>query len=121
MGTFGISTTANYKVNTANNSHFRYGDRFSINSYFYDQLKATNKIYMAPNIGLLYQYTLPNYLADTKVNETGGYVASASAGLDVNIRKITVGTIVQLPVMQDFAHGQTVAKVSGLVHVTYTF
>lgn len=121
IGTFGINTTANYKMNTANNSHFRYGDRFSINSFFYEQLKVTNKIYMAPNIGLLYQYTSPNNLAESKVNETGGYVASASAGLDVNIRKITVGTIVQLPVVQDYAEGQTVAKVSGMVHVTYTF
>jgi len=55
------------------------------------------------------------------VNETGGYVASASAGIDVNLKSITVGTNVQLPFAQNFAHGQTVEKVSGLVHVTYTF
>ena len=121
MGKFGINTAANYKVNTVNNSHFRYGDRFNVNSFAFYQAKASNKIYMAPNIGLLYQYTLPNYLADSKVEETGGYIASASAGLDINFRKITIGTSVQLPFAQNYAHGQTVAKVSGLVHVTYTF
>ncbi len=120
-GKFGINTTANYKVNTTNNSNFKYGDRLSINSFGYYQARAGNKIYMAPNIGLLYQYTAPNNLANEKVNQTGGYIASASAGLDVNIRKITVGTSVQLPFTQNYAQGQTVAKVSGLVHVTYTF
>ncbi|HEY2726759.1 MAG TPA: hypothetical protein VGI61_06275 [Parafilimonas sp.] len=121
MGMFGINTTANYKVNTINNSHFKYGDRFSLNSFAYYQAKTGKRIYMAPNVGLLYQYTLPNHLSTSKVAETGGYVALASAGLDINFGKITVGTNVQLPFAQDYAHGQTTEKVSGLMHVTYTF
>lgn len=121
IGKVGINTTANYKANTANSNQFRYGDRFSINSLAYLQAKLAKRIYMAPNIGLLYQYTSPNQLADDKVNETGGYIATASAGLDVNLGKITAGTIVQLPFAQNYAHGQTVAKISGLMHVTYTF
>lgn len=121
MGMFGINTTANYKVNTTNNSHFRYGDRLAINSFAYYQTKATKKIYIAPNIGVLYQYTQPNYLANSKVDETGGYIASASVGLDVNFSKITVGTNIQLPFTQDYSLRQTQAKISGLVHLTYTF
>jgi len=121
MGSFGINTAANYKVNTNNNSHFKYGDRFNINSFGYYQVRASATVFMAPNIGVLYQYTLPNYLSDSKVNETGGYVTSASAGVDVNIKKITVGTNIQLPFAQDYAQGQTKAKLSGLVHITYTF
>ena len=121
MGKFGINTTANYKVNTINNSHFKYGDRFSVNSFAYYQAKTGKRIYMAPNVGLLYQYSMPNHLAKDKVEETGGYVALASAGLDVNLGKITVGTNIQVPFSQDYAHGQTVEKLSGLVHLTYTF
>ena len=121
LGIFGINTTANYKVNTINSSNFRYGDRFSINSFAYYQTKAGKGIFMAPNIGLLYLHNGQNNLAKTKVNETGGYVVSASAGLDINIRNVTVGTNVQLPFAQNFAHHQTDEKVSGLVHVTYTF
>jgi hypothetical protein len=121
MGMFGINTVANYKANTANSSQFRYGDRFAINSFAYYQAKAGKRINMAPNAGLLYEYTSPNQLANSKINETGGYIASASAGIDINIANVTVGTNVQLPVIQNYAHGQTVQKVSGLVHVTYTF
>jgi hypothetical protein len=121
IGKFGINTTANYKANTANSNQFKYGDRLAINSFAYYEAKAARKIYMAPNVGLLYQYTTPNQLADDKVSETGGYVASASAGLDINLANITIGTNVQLPFAQNYAHGQTVEKVSGLVHVTYTF
>lgn len=121
IGAVGINTTANYKVNTANNSNFKYGDRFSINSFAYYQAKAGKKIYMAPNIGLIYQYTAPNYLTNEKVEETGGYVTSASLGIDINLSKFTVGTNVQLPFAQHYALGQTVSKVNGLVHLTYTF
>jgi hypothetical protein len=121
VGKFGINTTANYKANTANSNQFKYGDRLAINSFAYYEAKAARKIYMAPNVGLLYQYTTPNQLADDKVSETGGYIASASAGLDINLSNITIGTNVQLPFVQNYAHGQTVEKVSGLVHVTYTF
>ncbi len=121
MGMFGINTVANYKANTTNSSQFRYGDRLAINSFAYYQAKAGKRINMAPNAGLLYEYTSPNQLANAKINETGGYIASASAGIDINIANVTVGTNVQLPVIQNYAHGQTVQKVSGLVHVTYTF
>jgi hypothetical protein len=121
IGKFGVNSTANYKANTANSSHFRYGDRFAANSFAYYETKAGRRIFMAPNIGLLYQYTAPNELANDKVNQTGGYIATASGGLDINITNITVGTSVQLPFAQNYAHGQTVQKVSGLVHVTYTF
>jgi hypothetical protein len=121
MGMFGINTAANYKVNTINNSHFKYGDRLSLNSFAYYQVKTGKRIYMAPNVGLLYQYIMPNHLATSKVAETGGHVALASAGLDINLGKITVGTNVQLPFAQEYAHGQTVEKVNGLMHLTYTF
>lgn len=121
LGLFGINTVANYKVNTTNSSNFKYGDRFSMNSFAYYQARASRKIYVAPNVGLLYEHATANKLATSKVEETGGYTALASTGLDVNISRLTVGTNVQLPFAQNYAHGQTEAKLRGLVHVTYTF
>lgn len=121
VGMFGINTTANYKINTTNSSHFKYGDRFSINSFAYYQAKAGKQLYMAPNIGVLYERAAANFFTENKVEETGGFVTLASAGIDVNLKNITVGTNVQLPVAQDYAHGQTEAKVRGLIHLTYTF
>ena len=48
-----------------------------------------------------------------KVDETGGYVTLASVGLEINYRNITVGTNLQLPFAEEFAHGQTEAKTRG--------
>lgn len=115
----GINTTVNYKMNTVNNSNFKYGDRLSANSFAYLQTKAGKSVFLAPNIGVLYEYALPNYLKKAKVDETGGYVTLASAGMEINYKKITIGSNVQLPFAQNYAHGQTDAKIRGLVHVTY--
>ena len=120
ISNFGINTTLNYKINTTHNS-FRYGDRFSVNSFGYYQGKLTGKIYMAPNVGVLYEHVSHNYLKSSKIAQTGGYAMLASAGLDLNFKKITVGTNVQLPFTQDYSLGQTQYKTRGLVHVTYTF
>ena len=121
INSFGINTTVNYKMNTDNNSSFRYGNRFSANSFAYYQAKINDAVYMAPNVGVLYEYTFPNHLQNSKVDQTGGYAALASAGVDVNLNKITVGTNIQLPFAQYYSLGQTQYKARGLVHVTYTF
>ena len=118
---FGINTTVNYKINTTNSSSFKYGDRFSANMFAYYQAKLTNTIYMAPNIGLLYEHVSANNFDNSKVEQTGGYASLASAGVDVNFKKITVGTNVQIPFAQKYSLGQTEYKTRGLVHVTYTF
>jgi hypothetical protein len=121
INNFGINTTVSYKINTENQSNFKYGNRFSVNSFGYYQAKLNSSISLAPNVGVLYEYVFPNKLQNTKVAQTGGYAALASAGVDVNIGKITVGTNVQLPFAQYYALGQTQYKPRGLVHVTYTF
>ncbi|HVX27669.1 MAG TPA: hypothetical protein VHB70_15060 [Parafilimonas sp.] len=118
---FGINTTVNYKINTANSSSFRYGDRFAANVFGYYEAKVSKSVYMAPNVGMMYEHVSQNRLADSKVNETGGYASLASLGLDINFKKITVGTNVQLPAFQRYSLGQTKYKTRGLVHVTYTF
>ncbi len=119
-GKFGVNTTANYKVNTTNSSHFKYGNRFSANSFAYYQMQLVKGFYIAPNIGLMYEHAAQNNLTKNKVNETGGYIALTSAGLDINFKKITLGTNVQLPCFQDYANGQTQTKIRGLVHITYS-
>ncbi len=47
---FGISTTANYKINSSNKSDFKFGDRFTINSFAYYQAALNKTVFPAPNL-----------------------------------------------------------------------
>lgn len=120
LGKIGINTSASYKINTSNNSSFLFGNRFEANSFAFYQLQFKN-IYFAPNIGIIYDNAAINHLNKNVVEQTGGYVALTATGLEVNIKKITIGANVQLPFAQNFAEGQTEAKSRGLVHATFTF
>jgi len=117
INSIGINTTAAYKINTVNNSNFRYGNRFNANSFaFYST--AVKKLGLAPNIGVLYEDAAINRLQKGAVEETGGYVALAAAGIEVNIKKLTIGGNVQAPFSQNFAQGQTTAKMRGMLHIS---
>lgn len=117
VGKWGVNTTANYKANTTNRSDFAYGNRFSANSFGYYTFKTGN-VFLSPNAGVLFERASVNHLEKSVVKETGGYVALASGGAEMNVGKVTIGANAQLPFAQDYAHGQTVAKARCLVHVT---
>lgn len=120
LGKVGINTSASYKMNTSNNNNYKFGNRLVASSFAFYQAQVKS-IFVAPNIGVLYEHAAINHLNKDVVEQTGGYVALGIAGVDVNIGKITVGANVQLPFAQNFAEGQTTAKTRGLLQATFTF
>ena len=114
----GINSTANYKLNTTNKSDYRFGNKFSANSFAYYSIKS-KKVNFAPNIGLMYEHSEGNKLKNQKIDQTGGYVASAAGGIEMNLRKVSIGVNAQLPFAQNFANGQTQTKLRAMVHVTF--
>ena len=116
---WGINTVASYKINTRNSDKYHFGDKFSA-STFASYAAKKNKTTFLPNIGLMYEHSAANTLQGEKVDQTGGYIFAAAAGLEVNIKKITVGANVQLPAGQHFAEGQTVTNVRGMAHITFS-
>ena len=96
-----------------------FGNKFSANSIaYYSFSKAKTTI--TPNAGLLYDHSGANKSANIKIAETGGYLLSTAAGVEVNFNKITIGCNAQLPLSQNFAKAQTNTKVKGMVHVTFS-
>ncbi len=113
----GVSTNVNYKINSINRSNYRFGDKFTTNSFVYYPLKIS-KLTVTPNIGILYENAAINKLHSVKVAQTGGYAGLGSVGLELGMGKITVGGNLQAPVAQNFANGQTQSKTRGMLHVT---
>ncbi len=116
---FGVTTSAQYKINTTNNDGYLFGNKLSASSIAYYTFKK-NKTTIAPNVGLLYNHNEANKSAQQKIAETGGYMVATSAGVEVSFNKITLGCNAQLPIKQNFASEQTTTKVKGMLHVTFS-
>jgi len=120
IGKLGINADVNYKINTANKADYQFGNKFSASSFAYYTLKASS-VSISPNLGLTYENSASNKLQSKIVEQTGGYLTMGVAGVEININKITVGGNLQAPLKQNFAEGQTEAKLRGMVHVTFSF
>jgi hypothetical protein len=117
----GISANATYKLNTTNKSDYKFGSKFSANSFVYYSIASTEaKVTVTPDLGVLYEHAAGNQINNSKVNFTGGNLVLASAGAEINFNKVTVGFNAQLPVSQNFAEGQTKSKVKGMMHITFS-
>ncbi|MGC4100413.1 transporter family protein [Ferruginibacter sp.] len=115
-----INTGASYKLNTANSDQYHFGNKFSASSFVSYAIEKT-KISFIPNAGLLYENTAANKLDKQAVEQTGGNLLAAAAGLEVSFKKITVGANVQVPASQHFASGQTELKTKGMLHISFSF
>ena len=114
---FGVSTGARYKINTANADKYYFGNKLSANSFAY--YSSGSKTIITPNAGFLYEHNNACKLANEKINQTGGYLFSTAAGVEVNCKKISIGCNVQLPLSQNFSDGQTKTNMKGMVHVSF--
>lgn len=113
---FGISAGMNYKINTSNSDTYKFGNKFSANSFAYYNL-GKSKTTFSPNIGLLYENASFNKLQNVKVEQTGGNLLMSAAGLEINFGKIAVGGNIQIPVVQNLSENQTKSKLRGMLHV----
>jgi hypothetical protein len=116
----GINTSATYKNNTVNKDDYKFGNKFSANSFIYYTFRVSN-FGISPNLGLMYEQTGRSKLKKDEIDLTGGKILQGSLGAEFGFNKVTVGFNTQLPVAQNFAENQTKAKVKGMVHVSFAF
>ena len=116
----GFTTNLNYKLNSSNKENYQFGNRFSSTTFFFYLMKSGG-VTLTPNAGILYEHSGVNKLNKMNVDETGGYMVAAAAGLEFSFRKITVGFNVQVPMAQDFASGQTRSKLRTMAHISFGF
>jgi hypothetical protein len=76
----GLIANANYKINTANDRHYEFGNKFTANSFIYYSVAAPSvKSVFTPNLGLLYENAGTNKLEAAKLDLTGGNMLTAAA------------------------------------------
>ena len=117
---FGFNTTATYKANTVNAEDFRFGNRLTWNSLVFYRFNL-NTITLSPNTGFMYERTKESEYLGSIIEQTGGYLLNASAGLEINFKKIAIGMNTQLPLKQSFGEGQTNSKLRGSMHISLSF
>jgi hypothetical protein len=117
---FGIANTVSYKINTANKDDYKFGNKFSANSFVYYATRIS-AIPISPNIGILYEHSGTSKLQQNKFDLTGGSSLMGSAGAEASFGKMAIGFNVQLPVAQNFAEHQTREKLKGMLHATFSF
>ena len=117
---FGLNTILNYKINTTNESDYRFGNRFTATSILSYRIPI-GSVQIVPNAGISYENTATNELKNQNVALTGGYSLVGIAGLELSVNRVQIGFNIQGPFSQGFADGQTTLKSRGMAHITYVF
>jgi hypothetical protein len=115
---FGVSASVTYKINTINDEHYKYGNKFTGNLIAYYHFSKKSVI-LTPNAGIGFENVAINELEGKNVQYTGSQVMTAIAGLELNINRINIGVNTQLPLAQNFAEGQTSLKMGAMMHITF--
>lgn len=120
IGNHGLVNNIAYKINTKNNQHYQYGNRFYVSSaYFYSLTAGAYTI--RPSGGLQLVANAANRFQGDAVQYSAGYVLNGSAG--VNLQRGKVGLLVNVfvPLTQNYFHGLTKANEQISAAWTYSF
>lgn len=119
---FGLNIDANYKINTANQQDYRFGNRASGTlAVFYVQ-KISDKFAIMPNAGIYAESSAVNLKNTFEVENTGGNLTALSVGMETYFfQKLSLGINYQMPFAQNLANKQIQAHNRALVHLTWMF
>jgi hypothetical protein len=117
---WGLSTSVNYKVNTANTDQFKFGNRATANMLVYYRV-THNSFNVAPTIGGFFEQSNSNSYQSSDILLTGGHALFATTGLEMSYSRIAFGISLQAPLAQNYSDHQTTAQTRGLTHLTFTF
>jgi len=108
-GKWGINAEINYRVNTPNIRHYKFGDRTTTyvrTFYWYGKRNVT----ILPHMGFTYERGMMDKKDGTIVDYTGSESVLASAGFDFYYKKLILNGNAQLPMYQHIAQGQVTSK-----------
>lgn len=115
----GINLNAGYKFNTKNRYGYTYGNKLNANAQLYYKFRIMHKLGIAPNAGIQYETAEKDIDNKISVYASGGNLLLATAGIEMNFKKIAIGANWQTPVSQDLGEGIVKANNRVMVHVSF--
>lgn len=116
----GFNTEIGYTVNSPNNQHFQFGNRFSTAMRLFYWKKNKQMIFL-PSIGMAYEKTQANLISSVKQDYTGGKVVLMNTGFDIYYKKISVGIAYKKPVNESTGNGYITSKQRLSANFIYLF
>lgn len=116
----GLVTNLAYRINSANNQNYKFGNRIYLSSSYYYTI-TKSKIKIKPNIGVNYQSNAVNTYNGTQIESSNGYNLSIPLGVNVLQNKFGINAMTFVPVYQNYFDGQTKLKSRILLGLTYSF
>jgi hypothetical protein len=115
----GLNIDVNARINTTGNS-YRYGNRITSSARFFYWHKY-KMISVLPHTGLLAEYAGKDRKYGNEQRYTGGNGYYAAAGIDVYLRKISVGAVYTLPIYEKLNAGYAQTNYRLSVQALYLF
>jgi hypothetical protein len=117
----GISTEANYRVNSSNRSNYRFGNKFSSSIKLFQWTNLSHQSYILPHIGVVYEAS-GHECDGMEVNPySGGNILFATAGTETYIGNLGFGLQIQKPLQQKLGEGRIDAHARITAQLSYKF
>ncbi|MBI1286152.1 MAG: hypothetical protein GC178_01095 [Flavobacteriales bacterium] len=106
---WGVSAAANYRLNTTNRDHYKYGDRItSMVGVFY--WTVYRNVTFMPQVGVNLDYAFQDIDGKRLQTHSGGYQVSATGGLQVSFKRLIGSVSYSQPMFFNLSQGETTPK-----------
>lgn len=120
IGEWGWNSDVTYRYNGINASRYRFGNRITANTLLFYS-KELEKLTLMPSLGLYTEVAEKDYNRKEKLERTGGHITTANAGVDVFLKRFSIGALYQHPIAQHLAIGEIRASARFTTHLTFMF
>jgi hypothetical protein len=115
----GLNSMINYIWKSENNNYYRYGNQFNYSSTLF-YLYEKNNLSLAPQLGIAGEVYGSNYHHKQYEKETSGDILFGKFGVEVGVKKWSLGVNGMLPINQNLATGNIEADYRWSVNLNFS-
>lgn len=117
---WGLSAVVSQKVNSTNDLGYKFGNQLAGNLDIFRTFTLGTATLM-PHIGVYAEHARQSTEAEIRIQETGGHLVNATAGVSMFTNRWTAGLSLQKPMVQELSNGHVVSKGRGQVQIAWLF